>query len=504
MPEVVREIERKYDVTDVGTAQLDTLAGVALVSPRAEQFLDAVYYDTEDLRLIRGGVTLRRRSGGTDAGWQLKLPVAPDARDEIRLPAAKPDGQVPEELSALVRGRSRGAALVPVVRIRTARVRRQLLNQAGQPLADIAVDKVSAEPMDRSGATSWEEMEVELVTGGRQLLTEVEARLLAAGARPAATRSKLARALGDRLRGMPPRPAVYAGEPTPASAAADVVLAYLSMQVQALTHLDPQVRRGQPDSVHQMRVATRRARSALQIFGQVIDRKRTGPLRNELRWLATVLGRTRDAEVLLARLKEGLSAIPAELSPEPAGKRITQYLGSELARGHRAAIRELDGARYFALLDSLDALIEHPPLTALAAQPAAGTLDRPVQKATRRLEAALARVVGAEPGQDNDAAIHEARKTAKRARYAAEATTPALGKRAADRAGRAKALQTLLGDHHDSVETRALLRRLAGEAHAAGEDTAAYGAMYEREASVARVIERSLRKGHPRRGRRRP
>lgn len=504
MPEVVREIERKYDVTGAGTVQLESVAGVASVSREAEEFLDAVYYDTEDLRLIRGGVTLRQRSGGSDAGWQLKLPAAADVREEIRLPLGKPDGQVPEELSALVRARTRGAALLPIVRIRTARVRRQLLDQAGQPLAEVAVDKVSAEPVGRSGSTSWEEMEVELVTGARQVLTEVEARLLAAGARPAATQSKLARALADRLPVTAAQRAPYRSVLTPASAAADVVLAYLDTQVHAVIHLDPLVRRNEPDALHQMRVATRRARSALQVFGAIIDRQSTRPLQDELRWLASVLGRARDAEVLLARLTDGLSAVPAELPSGPAGKRITRYFSRELARAHKTAVHELDGPRYLALLDSLDALIERPPLTPLAAQPAARALRRPVRKATRRLEAALARIREDGPGQDKNVVIHEARKAAKRARYAAEAAAPALGKRAASRAARAKALQALLGDHHDSVEARALLRRLAGQAHAVGEDTTVYGAMYEREARAARLIERSLTKRHATGGRGRP
>ncbi len=92
----MREIERKYDPGAGGAAVLDAVkamtgtAGVAAVSQQPEQLLDAVYYDTADLRLIRAGVTLRRRSGGEDAGWHLKLPAGADTRDEIRLPLTGP------------------------------------------------------------------------------------------------------------------------------------------------------------------------------------------------------------------------------------------------------------------------------------------------------------------------------------------------------------------------------------------------------------------------------
>lgn len=77
-----------------------------------------------------------------------------------------------------------------------------------------------------------------------------------------------------------------------------MVLAYLRTQADALKLLDPMVRRDEPDSVHQMRVATRRLRSTLRSFGQVIPRSGTTRLSGELKWLGTVLGEARDAEVL--------------------------------------------------------------------------------------------------------------------------------------------------------------------------------------------------------------
>jgi len=91
----MREIERKYDAASGGTAALDAVktmtgtAGVAAVQELPEQLLDAIYYDTADLRLIRAGITLRRRTGGEDAGWHLKLPAGatPGTRYACRWPA---------------------------------------------------------------------------------------------------------------------------------------------------------------------------------------------------------------------------------------------------------------------------------------------------------------------------------------------------------------------------------------------------------------------------------
>jgi len=517
---VVHEIERKYDASPSGTAALDAVEsmigvpGVAAVTRQDPEILDAVYYDTGDLRLIRAGVTLRRRTGGDDAGWHLKLPVGAGTRDEIRIPLAAPAGKpagkpaagaasgragtpavtpraraagtVPKELSGLVRARTRGAALAPVVRIRTSRGVLRLLDDASRTLAEIAADHVSAAPADGSAATSWDEIEVGLVTGGPGLLEAIDSRLREAGARPAATATKLQRALGDQL------PAVGAAQgspPTARSPASEMVLSYVWQQVLAIMRYDPLVRRDEPDAVHQMRVATRRARSALQAFGEIIERERTRPLCEELKWLAAELGQARDGEVMLARLTAELAAIPPALVVGPVEARITGHFTAELGRAGKTALHALDGQRYLRLLDDLDVLLAEPPLTPLAGRKAGKVLAKPVRRAARRLQRALAAVPAAE---DRDAAIHEARKAAKRARYAAEVGLPALGGKARRQLVRAKKLQELLGDHHDSVVARTVLRGLADQARAAGEDTFTYGVMHERQACQAAEIERTL------------
>jgi CHAD domain-containing protein len=499
---VVAEVERKYDVAG-GTAVLDAMetmtgtAGVAAVSLQGEQLLGAVYYDTADLRLIGVGITLRRRTGGQDAGWHLKLPAGVGTRDEIRLPLTGPagaaggraampmasaDDAVPGEFAALVRAYTRGVALTPVVHIQTSRRVLRLLDGASQTLAEIAADHVLAEPAGGSAVTSWDEIEAGLVTGGPALLTAIDLQLRRAGARPAAT-TALQRALAGPLAAPGPPPL------TRHSPAVEVVLAYVRDQVAAICRYDPRVRRDEPDAVHQMRVATRRARSALQAFGGVIDRDMTRPLCAELKWLAAELGQARDTEVLLARLTAELAAIPAALVVGPVQARITAHFTAELTQARRAALNALDGQRYLRLLDDLHALLADPPLTPLAERQAGKVLAKPVRRAARRLQRALVGVAGAE---DRDTAIHEARKVTKRARYAAEAAVPALGSTAKRQATQAKELQQLLGDHHDSVVARIVLLDLAQMARAAGEDTFTYGLMHQRQACQAATIEQIL------------
>jgi CHAD domain-containing protein len=272
------------------------------------------------------------------------------------------------------------------------------------------------------------------------------------------------------------------------SPAGQVVLAYLRNQATAVSHYDPLVRRDEPDAVHQMRVATRRARSALQAFGTIIDRETTRPLCAELKWLATTLGQARDTEVLQARLTADLAAIPPTLVVGPVQARITAHFTAQLTQARQTALDALDGQRYLRLLGNLDALLADPPLTPLAKREAGKALAKPVRQAARRLQRALDAIPGA---QDRDTAIHEARKATKRARYAAEAAVPALGGTARRQATQAKELQQLLGDHHDSVVARAVLLELAQKARTAGEDTFTYGLMYQRQACQAAEIEQA-------------
>src|ERR1700722_11404473 len=107
-------------------------------------------------------------------------------------------------------------------------------------------------------------------------------------------------------------------------------------------------------AVHQMRVATRRTRSALQAFGRIIDREGTRPLGDELKWLAAALGQARDTEVMRDLLEASLAGIPPALVVGPVEARIAAHFTAELARASKAAVAALDGRRYRRLLDDLD------------------------------------------------------------------------------------------------------------------------------------------------------
>jgi inorganic triphosphatase YgiF len=196
MADTKREIERKYESDESGLPDLTGVAGVKSVIDKGVMSLDAVYYDTADERLAAASLTLRRRTGGSDAGWHLKVPVAPGVRDEIREPLSD---TVPDSLAALVRSRVRDAELLPVVRLRSDRDVRHLVDADGALLAEVSVDAVHAERLTEGGGTvQWTEIEVELADDGDPaFLDKVEKRLGKAGVRPSSSASKLARALAE-------------------------------------------------------------------------------------------------------------------------------------------------------------------------------------------------------------------------------------------------------------------------------------------------------------------
>lgn len=497
MGERLAETERKYETTAgdprAAAPGFDGLPGVAEVRRPRPDKLDAVYYDTAGLALAAHRTTLRRRTGGQDAGWHLKLPSAQaDTRTEVHVPLGSATGKPPKELRTEVAAIVRGHSLAPVVRLRTVRRRTLLMDEAGRTLAEIAYDEVRAdlrgEPAGRSWTPgpAWTETEAELAQGGTELLDAVEERLLAAGMRRSSSASKLAHALGDRSAPLPKPPAVP-------RTAGETATAYVYEQLTALLALDPAVRRAEEDAVHRMRVATRRARSALKSFGRELDRGVTDPLGDELKWLAGALGMERDREVLAERIARRVAELDRALVGKALRRRLRAPGPAAGPSAHTALVRELDGARYFALLDGLEALLAAPPYLLPAADaPADSAAAATVRRDHARLRRAVENALSLPPGDERDTALHEARKDAKRARYSSEAVEPVLGEPAVAHTTRMKAVQTLLGEHQDGYMCRTALTGLRSEALAAGEDPAPYDAMIQRERDLAGTVEADI------------
>jgi CHAD domain-containing protein len=523
------ETEKKYDVdAEAALPALQQISGVGRVGEPYDAMLEAVYFDTDDLALASRRITLRRRTGGADAGWHLKLSPQSAAessgksaaesasqRREIHAPLGQAD-VVPEQLLAHVHVYLRGAGLAPAARLKTRRTTHPLYGRDGVHLADFADDRVESESVGSGLKSSglkqeWREWELELVHGDAELFPAAAASLTAAGARPAAHESKLGRALGEAWparqeaapasgAGEAPAGAEGAGGKQPGGKAAGktgpasgVVTGYLAGQLAELLGIDPAVRLEEPDAVHQMRSATRRLRSALAVYRKLFDDTAVRKLRDELKWLGRILGAPRDAEVTRERVLADVASLPSEQAGA-VKDRLERELGDRFNAGYRRVQEVLVTGRYYRLLDDLEDFRDNPPVQPAASAPAGQVAGKRIRQSVRRLRRSSRAARQEKEGAAHDAALHQVRKDAKRLRHAAESVVPVHGKRASKIAKAAHKQQRILGDHHDSVMARTLLAKLARGPQPSDTVRDAYGRLLRKEEKTAARTEAKYRK----------
>lgn len=496
------EEERKYEVAPAFAVPdlHGCLPDGGEVVARDAVTLTATYYDTDDLRLARAGASLRYRRGDRQP-WTVKLPTGTAGiRHEISRPG-KP-GTPPAELPRLVTATTRGKPLAPVVTIRTRRRVHELRDADGRLLAEVADDTVSVMDGQRIRST-FREIEVERVDGGRSLLDRVGAALTAAGANAGDAGdagqpdrrwfvAKYVRALGEAATAPPdlPPPQPLAQKPR----SADVVTHAIRHSVARIVAHDPLMRLRQdlPDGdtpVHQLRVGCRRLRSDLRTFEALVDPQWSKPLRRELRWLAGTLGAARDAEVLRARLRRTAVDPLAPVDPS-AVARIDEELAARQTEALAAVEQALGTDRYLTLLDALIEAAQRPPLTALAAASAREVLPRLVAGPWRRFAYGAGGVGGAADltQQAPDEQWHAVRVNAKRARYAIDAVAEVIGGDAKRLAKRLASVQDLLGEHQDAAVAAATWLAIARSDPDDHSLAVAAGRLYERERAAIRRV----------------
>jgi CHAD domain-containing protein len=413
---------------------------------------ETVHYDTPDLRLARWGLSLRHRRG---EGWTLELPAAaslqPTRRRELRFEGSP--RRPPAAALGLVRAYLRGAEIRPAASLSTLRRRVTLAGSDGQELAEVIDDEVSVLE-GRRVASRFREVEIEVRAGGEALLPALLARLQEAGAFPADGVPAHLRALGPASQ-EPPELAAVDLPPNPTGA--DVVRAAFSKGVSSILKHDIGIRiGGDPEDVHQARVATRRLRSNLRTFQPLLEEEWATSLRDELGWLADQLGSVRDAEVLRDRLREEIARLRAD-DARPAAA-LVRDLEEDVVRERDKLLATMSEERYVGLLDRLVEAAERPVVTEEASLPAAEVLSPQVRKPWRKLRQAV-RDLGPEP---EDQQLHRCRILAKRVRYAAEVMAPVVGPDAERFAKAAAGLQTVLGEHQDAVVAQGWLRANSG------------------------------------------
>jgi CHAD domain-containing protein len=449
------------------------LPGVVEVVGPDRQSWDATFYDSADMRLAHAGITVCRGEGGQDEGWHATLPVNARRQREVHMPLGRSPGAVPHELTNLVSAYTTDRPLRRCAHVRTERAVWRLVDDEGNLLAEVADDTVRSQELgDREGPVrTWQEVDVQLGDGDTDLLASVRERLADAGVTPSTVENTLGRARGDLSVPAAPR---LGGR----SSAAEVLTAYLRTQVDRLRRGDVAVRLEEPAGVHDLRVAVRRISSVLRVFRPILVASRVQPLARELKWISDLLGAARDVEVLGAALGGTLSAIPTELVLGPVPAHVDRYLAKPRAEAAGALRTAMSHRRYRQLLDLLDTLLTDPPYQATADRRARKVLPPLVAKAYRKARKAARSARRMTPGSDQDAALHLVRRRAKRLRYAIETVEPVVGKRARRLRRRTKDVQGLLGDHHDLVVLRPVLRELGARAHQDGGNGFTFGLVY--------------------------
>jgi CHAD domain-containing protein len=447
----------------------------------------ATYYDTPDLRLVRAGASIRFRD---DDGWTVKLPV--DDHESGGLVRSEhvfggSSTAPPPEALELVAARVRTSRLVPVARLHTVR-HRSVLRSApgvddvdGRPVAILTDDECRV--LEGRVRAVFREVELEVAEDAPDdVVDAIAAQLRASGASDADPSPKVVRALGA----VASSPADVRSYDVDRPATVDAVVRHaLSDSVLKLVTNDPLVRIGEDvEGVHQARVATRRLRSHLRTFRELLDPDWTEALRTELGWLGDELGAVRDCDVLLARLRDRVAHELDEADREAAAPLIAR-VAEQHAAARARLLESLRGTRYLELLDRLVEAAHRPRVVMRLSDDDEKVLRRLVRRPWKQLRKAVEELADPAP----DAALHAVRIRAKRARYAAEVVEPAFGKRARAFAKSLTDVQDALGEHQDAVVAGAWLRATA---LSLGDPAAAYaagvlGAAERRAAEAARA-----------------
>lgn len=524
MTETVQvEIERKYDIDgQASLPRLNGVGGVAQARYSPPTALEAVYFDTADRDLSANQVTLRRRTGGTDAGWHVKI-----GRGERRLELMSPLGQddaadllsgplavtVPGRILDLVQVHVRGKDLVPIARLNTLRSVVDLMDGQGRPLAEVSDDQVAAMSVGfrtESRVQHWREWEVEVIDAGLvaasagstdAFLDAVGQVLQAAGARPSASGSKVEKVVGQAVDPLDPRaPLRASGTPEGHDGGAPGIRAVLAAtvraQLKALKGWDPLVRRDVEDSVHQYRVSCRTLRSTLQTYAPLLDPYAADTVVKDLKKLGRLLSVARDAEVVRDQVDEKVGELPggrhgavAAMVPGKALRRLRDSQAETYETAHAKQVKRMRSDWYFEVLDRLDAFAVDLPLNPeLSAEDADQAARAMVPLAAEQVDSvlALAAAVGGEQDEaERIELMHEVRKEAKRLRYAVKAVQDAtgldLGAELVARMKTAKRLQEALGEHRDSVMFQEHVLETSRVAARKGEDTFGYGLLFAAE-----------------------
>lgn len=343
---------------------LPTVPGLRAVARPVKRLVD-FYFDTADWRLGRSGYVLRtrQRSGRYEATLKDLSPSTEGLRRRLEvteplatsdLAGLDPAGPVGRRLRALAGSRS----LRPVLEVRTRR-RPYDLEVRGTGVGEVALDDTVIVTGEEQHRLRLQRVEVEVQPAWVESLSPlVEALRHDCGLQPA-TLSKFEVGLLGAGFAIPRPSELGATSISDAASLSDVAYAVLRKDAGAMLAHEPGTRLGEDiESLHQMRVATRRMRAALTLFESVLP-ARAGRVHEELGWLAEVLGTVRDLDIQLGNLDSWTEELPG------VHRQALDDLGDLLQRHHdeaRAALLEaLDSRRYERLVAALTTILDQGP-----------------------------------------------------------------------------------------------------------------------------------------------
>ena len=425
--------ERELKLTVAPDFHLPRLPG----TPLPRRLLISTYYDTAAYDLAHAKMTLRYRIERGKKSWQLKIPLGDDRQEiEVRDDQINP----PAFLCGLLTLHLDHRKLVPVV---TLRVRRRgfLVRHGRVPVAEIALDTVS---VDKNGGVipRFRELEIEQRQGDEASLRALEQQLREAGASDHDGRPKFFRALSLH----PPTPGT---QPDAEAPVVEHLKWALTQHVGWLLAHDPGTRLGtESESLHQLRVATRRLRAVLRTAKPVFLTAWVTSLQEELKWLIELLGSARDLDVQIAYFTE--ESVELDMRDRKLFVQFISHLRTQRKAVQQMVLSELTSARYFELIRRLQQAARVPSVveSPLTIRQLARREFKNLRKAIHRLAAS-----------PSATALHNVRIKVKRARYAAELARSSVGKPAARFIKSARAIQDRLGLHQDAIQAERHIRQ---------------------------------------------
>lgn len=423
--------------------------------------LEDTYLDTEGWRIYRAGYKLRVRKGGgrSEVTFKSLNSAAIGAVKERRevsqtLNEAGQDsvltakGLVADWLQSLA-GKAKPERLFAVHTHRTT----YYLERRDRRMAEIALDRCRIDRRDPPEPAVLHFVELE----GHDVVQREVRRFITAMARECALQpTRLSKyGAGLSLNDLMPKglPALDPLETSPTTGIGAFALGVVRQEFLRFLQQESGTRIGEnPEDLHQMRVACRRLRAGLRVFGAYLPRD-VVRCDSGLRWVSKVLGGVRDLDVKLEELhrwrEESGEAHRTDFDP------VMRWLRRRRDQARRVMIRALDSRRYLLLAQRLERALQRPPRL----KPGYGdraadllpALIAPLYKGVLR----TGRQVVAAPSPER---YHRLRLRCKRLRYALEFAAGLYGKSLRSHRKRLVELQDLLGEYNDTVVARGNIR----------------------------------------------